>query len=63
MVHLAAETHVPWSIYDTTTFFETDVLGTQTIVNAILKHPVERFLHVSSSEVYGTAAFAPMSVS
>jgi dTDP-glucose 4,6-dehydratase len=60
VVHLAAETHVPRSIYDTTTFFETDVLGTQTIVNAILKHPVERFLHISSSEVYGSAECGPM---
>ncbi len=60
VVHLAAETHVPRSIHDTITFFETDVLGTQTVVNAILKHPVERFIHVSSSEVYGTAEVAPM---
>ena len=60
VVHLAAETHVPRSIYDTTTFFETDVLGTQAIVNAILKHPVERFIHLSSSEIYGSAKFVPM---
>ena len=61
VVHLAAETHVPRSIYDTTTFFETDVLGTQAVVNAILKHPVERFIHLSSSEIYGSAEFVPMS--
>jgi dTDP-glucose 4,6-dehydratase len=60
VVHLAAETHVPRSIYDTTTFFETDVLGTQAVVNAILRHPVERFVHLSSSEVYGSAKFVPM---
>jgi dTDP-glucose 4,6-dehydratase len=60
VVHLAAETHVPRSIYDTTTFFETDVLGTQVVVAAALKHPVERFLHISSSEVYGTAIMPPM---
>jgi dTDP-glucose 4,6-dehydratase len=60
VVHLAAETHVPRSIYDTPTFFETDVLGTQAVVNAILKHPVERFIHLSSSEIYGSAEFAPM---
>jgi dTDP-glucose 4,6-dehydratase len=60
VVHLAAETHVPRSIYDTTTFFETDVLGTQVVVAAALKHPVERFLHISSSEVYGTALIPPM---
>jgi dTDP-glucose 4,6-dehydratase len=58
VVHLAAESHVTRSIFDNRLFFETDVLGTQTIANAVLKYRerVERFIHVSSSEVYGTAA-------
>jgi dTDP-glucose 4,6-dehydratase len=60
VVHFAAETHVPRSLHDTLSFFETDVLGTQSVVGAVLKHPVERFIHISSSEVYGTAEFAPM---
>jgi len=60
VVHFAAETHVARSIYDNRTFFETDVLGTQTLVNAAVKHGVERFLHISSSEVYGTAESDPM---
>jgi dTDP-glucose 4,6-dehydratase len=60
VVHFAAETHVPRSLSDTLSFFETDVLGTQALVAAILKHPVERFVHISSSEVYGTAEFVPM---
>lgn len=57
VVHFAAETHVTRSIYDNFLFFETDVLGTQTIANAILKYKdkVERFIHISTSEVYGTA--------
>ncbi len=57
VVHFAAETHVTRSIYDNFLFFETDVLGTQTIANAVLKYRdrVERFMHISSSEVYGTA--------
>lgn len=57
VVHFAAETHVTRSIYDNFIFFETDVLGTQTIANSILKHrkTVERFIHISTSEVYGTA--------
>lgn len=57
VVHCAAETHVTRSIYDNFLFFETDVLGTQTIANAILKYKdrIERFIHISSSEVYGTA--------
>ncbi len=57
VVHVAAETHVTRSIYDNLLFFETDVIGTQTVANAVLKYRdrVERFIHISSSEVYGTA--------
>lgn len=57
VVHFAAETHVTRSIYDNQLFFETDVLGTQVVANAVLKYSksVERFIHISSSEVYGTA--------
>ena len=60
VVHMAAETHVPRSIHDNVVFVETDVFGTQVLLNAVLKHPVERFVHVSTSEVYGTAVEAPM---
>jgi dTDP-glucose 4,6-dehydratase len=57
VVHFAAETHVTRSIYDNFIFFETDVLGTQTIANSVLKYAsrIEKFIHVSTSEVYGTA--------
>jgi dTDP-glucose 4,6-dehydratase len=57
VVHFAAETHVTRSIYDNHHFFETDVLGTQVMANAVLRHAprVERFIHISTSEVYGTA--------
>ena len=57
VVHFAAESHVTRSIYDNTEFFRTDVLGTQIIANAICKYrdKVKRFIHISTSEVYGTA--------
>lgn len=57
VVHFAAETHVTRSIYDNFLFFETDILGTQTVANAVLKYRdhIERFIHISTSEVYGTA--------
>jgi dTDP-glucose 4,6-dehydratase len=60
VLHFAAETHVPRSLHDTVAFFETDVLGTQAVVAAALKRHVKRFIHISSSEVYGTADFVPM---
>jgi dTDP-glucose 4,6-dehydratase len=58
VIHLAAETHVTRSIFDSLLFFQTDVLGTQTVANALVKagSKVKRFIHVSSSEVYGTAS-------
>jgi len=57
VVHFAAETHVTRSIFDNKAFFETDVLGTQTVANAVLKYKdnIDRFIHISTSEVYGTA--------
>src|SRR3989338_5195443 len=61
VVHFAAESHVARSIYDNLIFFETDVMGTQTVANAVLNNKyVERFIHISSSEVYGTAETDPM---
>lgn len=57
VVHFAAESHVTRSIYDNWIFFETDVMGTQVVSNSVLKHRdrIERLIHISTSEVYGTA--------
>lgn len=56
VIHFAAETHVTRSIHDNVKFFETDVLGTQAVANAVHNHKnVERFLHISTCEVYGAA--------
>ena len=62
VVHFAAESHVSRSIADDRPFFETDVLGTQTVFSAISKNlvRVKRAVHISTSEVYGTAVYAPM---
>lgn len=57
VLHFAAETHVTRSIYDNVKFFETDVLGTQAVANAVYHHKdtIERFVHISTCEVYGQA--------
>jgi len=62
VVHFAAESHVTRSIFDNALFFESDVLGTQVVANSVLKHKrtIERFIHVSTSEVFGTAQHAAM---
>lgn len=56
VVHFAAESHVDRSIADSADFVETNVLGTQTLLDAALHAGVERFVHVSTDEVYGSIA-------
>lgn len=62
VVHFAAESHVTRSISDDTTFFETDVIGTRVMMTALVKYAktVERYIHISTSEVCGTAEYQPM---
>lgn len=62
VIHFAAESHVTRSIHDNLRFFETDVIGTQVIANAVLSNQprVERFIHISTCEVYGSAVTTPM---
>ena len=54
VVHLAAESHVDRSIIDSRPFVESNVLGTQTLLEALRKAPGQRFIHVSTDEVYGS---------
>lgn len=61
VVHFAAETHIDRSIENSDPFVSTDVMGTQVLLEAIRKYRVERFVHISTSEVYGTAQTLPMS--
>src|SRR5215207_5638443 len=61
IVNAAAESHVEKSISEgAREFVTTNVEGTQILLDAIREAPVERFILFSSSEVYGTADYAPM---
>ena len=61
IVNAAAESHVEKSIAEgASEFVTTNVEGTQILLDAIREAPVERFVLISSSEVYGTAEYAPM---
>jgi dTDP-glucose 4,6-dehydratase len=61
IVNAAAESHVEKSIEEGgSEFVTTNVEGTQILLDAIRRKPVERFILISSSEVYGTARYAPM---
>ncbi|MBQ1042581.1 MULTISPECIES: dTDP-glucose 4,6-dehydratase [unclassified Micromonospora] len=54
IVHFAAESHVDRSITGAAPFVTTNVLGTQTLLDAALRHGTGRFVHVSTDEVYGS---------
>jgi dTDP-glucose 4,6-dehydratase len=61
IVNAAAESHVEKSIeHGASEFVTTNVEGTQILLDAVRATPVERFILISSSEVYGTADYAPM---
>lgn len=54
VVHFAAESHVDRSIGGAGPFVRTNVVGTQVLLDAALRHRVGRFLQVSTDEVYGS---------
>ena len=58
MVHFAAESHVDRSITNPESFILTNVLGTQTLLDAALKNKIVRFHHVSTDEVFGELPLA-----
>ena len=61
IVNAAAESHVEKSIHEgASEFVTTNVEGTQILLDAVRRAPVDRFILISSSEVYGTAERAPM---
>ena len=52
--HLAAESHVDNSIKDCSQFIHTNIIGTVNLLKLSLKYEVDRFMHISTDEVYGT---------
>ena len=55
IVHFAAESHVDRSILDASPFLQTNVIGSQVLMEKCRYHSVERFVQVSTDEVYGDA--------
>ena len=52
--HLAAESHVDNSIEDCSPFIRTNIIGTVNLLNLSLKYDVEKFIHISTDEIYGS---------
>ncbi|PZT75366.1 MULTISPECIES: dTDP-glucose 4,6-dehydratase [unclassified Streptomyces] len=53
VVHFAAESHVDRSFFEAGNFLTTNVLGTHQLLDAVRRLGIERFVHVSTDEVYG----------
>lgn len=60
VLHLAALIAIPYSYHSPATYVETNVTGTLNIVQAARELGVEKVVHTSTSEVYGTARFVPI---
>jgi dTDP-glucose 4,6-dehydratase len=54
VVNFAAETHVDRSIHGPQDFVVTNVVGTQTLLDACLRHGIPRIVHIGTDEVYGS---------
>src|SRR3989344_3791812 len=62
VVHFAAESHVDRSIVGPQIFLQTNVLGTQVLLDTALKEKVKLFHHVSTDEVFGSLPLQPKSL-
>jgi len=60
VLHLAALIAIPYSYHSPDTYVDTNVKGTLNVVQAARELEVSRVVHTSTSEVYGTARFVPM---
>jgi NAD dependent epimerase/dehydratase len=58
--HLAALIGIPYSYVAPASYVQTNIIGTVNLLNACLRNNVARFLHTSTSEVYGTALYTPI---
>jgi len=58
--HLAAQIHVDRSYVEPRLTYEINVIGTQNVLEAARLHDARRIIHASTSEVYGSAQYAPI---
>lgn len=60
VIHLAALIAIPYSYHSPDTYIDTNIKGTLNVVNAARELGVQRVVHTSTSEVYGTAQYVPI---
>ncbi len=60
VLHLAALIAIPYSYHSPATYIDTNINGTLNLLQASKEHNIEKIVHTSTSEVYGTAQFVPI---
>ncbi|MFH2091051.1 MAG: NAD-dependent 4,6-dehydratase LegB [Pseudomonadota bacterium] len=60
VIHLAALIAIPYSYYSPSSYVDTNITGTLNILQAAKELGIEKVVHTSTSEVYGTALFVPI---
>ena len=60
VLHLAALIAIPYSYHSPDTYIDTNIKGTLNVVQAARELELEKVVHTSTSEVYGTAQFVPI---
>ena len=58
--HLGALIAIPYSYINPADYAQTNILGTTHVLNACLEYGIEKVIHTSTSEVYGTAQYVPI---
>lgn len=60
VMHLAALIAIPYSYHSPDTYVDTNIKGTLNLLQAAKEQEIEKFIHTSTSEVYGTAQYVPI---
>ncbi len=60
IINLAALIGIPYSYKAVRSYIDVNIIGTQNLLDAAIKNKVSRFIHTSTSEIYGSAQFTPM---
>ncbi|MFC1717672.1 SDR family NAD(P)-dependent oxidoreductase [Candidatus Poribacteria bacterium] len=60
VLHLGASISIPYSYVSPNSYVATNIVGTMNVLNAVKEYSVQKMVHTSSSEVYGTALYVPI---
>jgi len=60
IIHLAALISIPYSYRSPLSYINTNILGTTNLLEGCRKYKIKHFIHTSTSEVYGSAKYAPI---